>query len=414
LLSATAAVFDTLRSDGGRRLGLGDSPASDGPLLALLSGSMVGILANQTVPPALPSISRAFEVSDARVGLVITAFYLASALAIPIVGVLADMYGRRPIIISSLGLFGVSGVGTVFVPDFTSLVVLRGVQGVAFAGITPITIAVVGDLYSGAEGSTAQGLRTSSHGISNVLAPAIGGLLAGIFWGYPFLVFALAFPSMGLVYLYLPETAPDRDGSGTAFSLRAVRRYVGAIRSELSSPSLSVLILGVATLYFIKTVLMTFIPLFVVRDFGVSPFVAGLLLSLRGAIRVVFSPLTGVVSERFGRNYSLYGSFGLVAVSVAIVTAAQGLGWVVVAIGVFSLGDATAVPLLNNTITNLVDGEQRAGIVSFMNTFKILANAAAPVAFGVVLSLAGYRTMFLTGVAVVLVYGTVLVVVLSE
>lgn len=375
---------------------------------------MVGILASQSVPPALPSISAAFTVSDARVGLVITAFYLATAVSVPIVGVLADLYGRRPIILSSLAVFGIAGVGTVFVPDFRALIALRVLQGIAFAGITPITIAVVGDLYSGPAGSTAQGLRTSSHGISNIIAPAIGGLLAGILWSYPFLVFAIAFPAMGLIYRYLPETTPDDGDASETFSAGSFRTYLDGIRSELAAPSLSVLILGVATLYFTKTALMTFIPLFVVRDFGVSPFVAGLLLSLRGAIRVIFSPLTGAVSVRFGRNRSLYASFGLLAVGVAGVSVAQGIWWIVVALAVFSFGDATGVPLLNNTITSLVSAEQRAGIVSFMNSFKLLANAASPAAFGVVLSMADYQTMFLSGVVVVVLYGVLLVAVLSR
>lgn len=373
---------------------------------------MVGILASQTIPPALPSISSAFSVSDARVGLVVTSFYLATAFAIPVVGVLADLYGRRPVIITSLGVFGIAGVATIFVPDFRMLLALRALQGIAFAGITPITIAVVGDLYDGASGSTAQGLRTSSHGISNILAPAVGGLLAGILWSYPFLIFALAFPAMGLIYKYLPETAPETGDSEVTFSIGSLRTYLNEIRSEFTNPTLGVLILGVATLYFIKTALMTFIPLFVVRDFGVSPFVAGLLLSLRGAIRVVFSPFSGAVSARFDRNRSLYVSFGLLAIGTVLVSVAPDIWGIVVAIIVFSFGDAIGVPLLNNTITSIVSAEQRAGVVSFMNTSKILANAAAPAAFGVVLSLANYETMFLTGTLIVVGYGALLVTVL--
>jgi MFS family permease len=375
---------------------------------------MVGILGNQSISPALPSIGTAFGVGEARVGLVITAFYLATAGAVPIVGVLADLYGRRPVIITSLGLFGLTGVGAMFAPDFRTLVAIRALQGVAFCGITPITVAVVGDLYTGAEGSTAQGLRTSSHGISNILAPALGGFLAGILWSYPFLLFALAFPAMGLVYLYLPETAAETDGEALDLSVGAIRSYLGGFRAEFTEPTLGVLILGVSTLYFIKTALMTFLPLFVVTDFGATAFVAGLLLSLRGVIRVLVSPLSGVLTARFGRNNSLYASFGLLAAGMGIVGISDGLAGVVVATVVFSLGDATGVPLLNDTVTTIVSTEQRAGVVSLMNSGKLLANAAAPAAFGVVLSVSDYSVMFLSGVVVVLGYGALLVATLAE
>ncbi|QLG60318.1 MFS transporter [Halorarum salinum] len=400
-------------ADESGRFDLTDSPASDPPLLALLFGSSFGILANQVVPPALPSISTTFTVSDARVGLIISSFYLASAVAIPVAGTLADVYGRRIVLLSSLALYGLAGVGTVFVPNFEALLAMRALQGIGFAGVTPITIAVVGDMYTGPAGSTAQGLRTSSHGISNVLAPALGGFLSGLLWSYPFLIFLLAFPAMALIYRYLPETAPDEGAIETSLSMQSLGGYLRGINGEFGDPILSVLVLGVAVLYFTKTAVLTFLPLFAVREYAVTPFVAGLLLSLRGAIRILCSPLTGALSARLDRNYSVYGVFALLASGLAMLAVAPGMWWLVGAVAVFGLGDAIGVPLLNNVITTIVSTDQRAGIISFMNTFKIMANAASPAAFGLALSLSGYEVVFLSAAVVVVGYGIVLVKVLS-
>lgn len=213
---------------------------ADRTLVVVLCLSFVGGVGG-AASPALPGIASAFGVSDARVGLVMTAYSLGSVLVLPLSGALLDAYGRRPVVLSLLALFGAAGTAIAFVRTFELVLLLRFLQGAGFAGTIPLSIALVGDLYSGPSGSSAQGLQIGATGLSRVLIPGVAGFLAGFAWHYPFLLNLLGIAAFGLAYRYLPETgevdAADPGGRqrpGELRSrLRSARAAVAAVEAEL-------------------------------------------------------------------------------------------------------------------------------------------------------------------------------------
>jgi MFS family permease len=68
------------------------------------------------------------------------------------------------VVLPSLVVFGLTGTATVFVESFETLLVLRFLQGVGFAGLTPLTNVLVGDIYTGPSRSDAQGFGRASTG----------------------------------------------------------------------------------------------------------------------------------------------------------------------------------------------------------------------------------------------------------
>ena len=211
----------------------------DTSLILIFAISFIGAFGANAAPAALPAIGNAFDVGTGRIGLVITLFYLPLIVLNPIFGVLSDMFGRRRIILPSLLLFALSGVATLAVNQFYVLLSLRVIQAVSFAGTLPLAATLIGDLYSGARGSTAQGLRSSVNGIANTVSPVLAGLLAVLNWRYPFLLFTLALPVMGLFYLYYPEsTTPSSSSVPISPYFRPVRLLrgpeAGAIRIRVA------------------------------------------------------------------------------------------------------------------------------------------------------------------------------------
>lgn len=179
---------------------------SDPRLLSLLGATFVGTFGLSAVSPVLPTIASSLSVSDARIGLVITVFVAAHAAMLPVVGYLADTYGRRLMIVSSLLVFGIAGVASYFAPSFEVLLALRALQGTSFPGVVSLSIAVLGDVYSLSTGTAAQGYRMSVNGLGATVAPLLAGALAAIAWNVPFLLFVLAIPAALVVIRYLPET----------------------------------------------------------------------------------------------------------------------------------------------------------------------------------------------------------------
>jgi EmrB/QacA subfamily drug resistance transporter len=115
-------------------------------------------------------------------------YLLTQAVTVPIYGRLSDVFGRKPVL-----LFGVAGflVGSVLCAvawSMVTLIVFRGLQGLAAGAILPTTTTIVGDLYAPAERGKVQGWISSVWGVSAIVGPTLGGFFAeywtwrGIFW----------------------------------------------------------------------------------------------------------------------------------------------------------------------------------------------------------------------------------------
>jgi EmrB/QacA subfamily drug resistance transporter len=105
-------------------------------------------------------------------------YLLAQAAAVPIYGKLADLYGRKPVLITGVLIFLAGSVLCGISWNMVALIAFRGVQGLGAGAILPIATTVVGDLYTVVERARIQAWLSSVWGVSAVIGPAIGGLLA--------------------------------------------------------------------------------------------------------------------------------------------------------------------------------------------------------------------------------------------
>lgn len=365
------------------------------PLQSVLLLVFVGIVGIQAAPPALSSVGRALAVSNDQVGLVMTAFFLPAAIVLPVAGFAADVYGRRPVALVSLLIYGIAGLATAVAWDFSMLLLLRVIQGIAFPGLVPLSITLAGDFYTGEQGSLAQGLWFSMNGLAAMLTPAVAGILAGMIWYYPFLLSGLALPIAGFVYLFMPE--PDRDGgtdSDTQSGIAYLQSYLRSIVPSLRDPSLLVLLIGAFVAYFSRYAVYTFLPLFAVRVLHTSEATGGLLLSIIGATQIIVPLLTGTVLTLISRQRTLLGTLGimtLVCIGIPMFTDIWVLSGI---IGIYGMALSLFVPVLNDTVTAMAPADQRAGVVNAMELCKTLAIALSPAVFGVVLGLAGFTMLF--------------------
>jgi EmrB/QacA subfamily drug resistance transporter len=105
-------------------------------------------------------------------------YLLAQAVSVPVYGKLADLFGRKPVILFGIGLFLLGSVLCGVAWSMGALIGSRVVQGLGAGAIAPVTITIVGDLYSTEERAKAQGYIASVWGIASVVGPTLGGLLS--------------------------------------------------------------------------------------------------------------------------------------------------------------------------------------------------------------------------------------------
>lgn len=116
-------------------------------------------------------------------------YLLAQAVSVPVYGKLADLIGRKPVMLFGIGLFLLGSVLCGLAWSMPALIAFRVVQGLGAGAITPVTITIVGDLYTPAERAKAQGYIAGVWGIAAVVGPTLGGLFSEYAsWRWIFLV----------------------------------------------------------------------------------------------------------------------------------------------------------------------------------------------------------------------------------
>lgn len=119
---------------------------------------------------------------------VFAAYFLTQAVTIPIYGKLADLYGRRNVFFTGVGIFLIGSVLCGFSRGMTMLIAFRALQGLGAGGVQPIAVTIVGDLCTPHERARVQGYISATWGVAAVLGPVLGALLlqrwtwAAVFW----------------------------------------------------------------------------------------------------------------------------------------------------------------------------------------------------------------------------------------
>jgi MFS family permease len=108
----------------------------------------------------------------------VTAIYLvAGTISQPLYGRLADVLGRKRVIVFSIVLFCAASVQASFAQNMTQLIVARGIQGLGAGGIMPVVLTIIGDIFTLEQRARIQGLFSAVWGTSALAGPALGALL---------------------------------------------------------------------------------------------------------------------------------------------------------------------------------------------------------------------------------------------
>ena len=139
---------------------------------------------------------------------VISAFLLASTVSTPIYGKLADLFGRKPVLIFGLALFSLGSILSGTSHSMVQLIVMRSIQGLGAGAVGPIVLTMLGDLFTLKERAQVQGLFSAVWGLSSIGGPLVGGYLADhLGWQWVFLV-CVPFAVAAIVMLVFFVTEP--------------------------------------------------------------------------------------------------------------------------------------------------------------------------------------------------------------
>ncbi len=156
-------------------------------IAVMLSTALVAIDAT-VIATAVPSV-----VTDlggfAEFPWLFSVYLLAQAVTVPVYGKLADVFGRKPVMLAGIGLFLIGSVLCGVAWGMGALIAFRAVQGLGAGAVQPMSMTIVGDLYSLEERAKVQGYIASVWGISSVVGPTLGGVFSEyVSWRWIFFV----------------------------------------------------------------------------------------------------------------------------------------------------------------------------------------------------------------------------------
>jgi len=160
-----------------------------GPTLIsiMLSTSLVAI-DSTIIATAVPSV-----VADlggfGQFPWLFSVYLLAQAVTVPIYGKLADIFGRKPVMLLGIGLFLSGSILCGAAWSMLALIIFRALQGLGAGAIQPMSLTIAGDIYTLEERGRVQGYLASVWGISAVVGPTLGGVFSQyLTWRWIFFV----------------------------------------------------------------------------------------------------------------------------------------------------------------------------------------------------------------------------------
>src|SRR3954451_19947852 len=148
-------------------------------LLSLMLGTSLVALDSTIIATAVPAVVKDLG-GFAQFPWLFSIYVLAQAASTPIYGRLADMFGRKPLMLFGIALFLVGSVLCGVAWSMPALIAFRAIQGLGAGAIQPMSITIAGDIYTLRERAKVQGYLASVWGISSVIGPALGGVFSDL------------------------------------------------------------------------------------------------------------------------------------------------------------------------------------------------------------------------------------------
>ena len=328
-------------------------PRPRAPLALLIAVTMTGTVALHVFVPALSTAAADLRTTPAAMQLTITLYIAGLALGQLVYGPLSDRYGRRPVLVASLGLYLAGLLLAIPAPGVGTLIVARALQSLGACGPLVLGRAMLRDVSAADDAARRLAILTMAMTLTPALAPALGGFI-NEFYGWR-AIFAALGAIVAVLLAVVVTTLPETNRAPVArLSVGAIARgYAGLLRRPAFRAYLVAGACGGTSLYAFLAVA----PFLLVDRLGRSSSEVGIdcLLVVLGMVAgaVVASRLAGRVAVRHAARA---GNGLCIAAALALLAVDQGgllgvrtlLGPLVLyAVGVGLLGPNAMAGLMN-------------------------------------------------------------------
>ncbi len=349
--------------------------------------TLISVIGVTSIAPAFPRMAKDLRLTEGEVVMLITVFTFPGIILSPVMGILADRFGRKIVIVPSLLLFGIAGGACAFTGDYTILLVLRFANGVGASALGGLNQTIIGDVFSGDDRTTALGYNASVLGVGTMLYPALGGAMALLGWNYPFLLSVLALPMAVLVMLGLRNPEPA--------AAPPLREYLsGAVRAATDRDILPAYMATLATFILLYGALLAYFPFLLHRKFNAPPSTIGFMLAATSVTTIIGAFNLGWISRRFTPKTIISASFVVYAAAVVLVLYIDNLWLMTVPVLLYGLANGLNIPSIQTHLSASAPMAYRGVFMSINSMVLRMGQTVGPVLTGVAFHAWGMEGVF--------------------
>ena len=351
------------------------------------------ILPNATIAPAIPDIADAFGISDQTSVFILMTAHAPGLFMASVIGVAADRYGRRRIIVPCLLIFGLGGLVIMASTNLAMLLTFRFIQGLGSSGFLSLALVIIGDNYEGVERTRIIGQNALSMNLSVALLPAAGGLLTELFgWRGPFALHAAT-----IVLAFLAATLLPPDERRTPQPLRHQLRQA---RPHLMQREVGVLLL-VAPFTFLVffAVGITTMPIHLENEFGASAGIRGVILSLPAVTAGLIALSMGRIAGRHSISTMVRAGYIGFVICLTGMALSPSLAVIIAPMLVLGAADQLVVVPLQSRAASLAPEQHRAVMVAAWGTAIRVGQVSGPAVVAGLLAVGNTRLVLWSGAA---------------
>ena len=353
------------------------------PLIVIFAAVLLDAIGIGLIFPILPKLLETVthvENIAPYVGVMYALYAAIQFIASPVLGVLSDRFGRRPVLLLSLAGAAIDYLFMAFAPELWMLVIGRGIAGLTSANMA-IATAYITDITPEDQRARRFGLFHAMFGVGFIIGPVLGGVLGDYWVRAPFLAAAaLNGLNLLLALFVLPESRPGRaDVKFDLASLNPLKPLTWAFGLTGLLPLIAIFFVFNLT----GQVYGTAWALWGMDAFEWNGLMVGLSLGAFGlfhALAQVFLP--GPAVKRFGERNTMLIGMACEMTSLLVIAFISGpQGWVVFAImPLFAVG-GIGVPALQSLATQQAGEDQQGQLQGVLASIVSLASIIGPLLF---------------------------------
>jgi len=272
-------------------------------VFALALSSFIGPFGGQMIIPVLTEAADFFGVPDVWMGLAITLYMIPFAIFQLISALFSYRFGQKNVMVGGTLLYSISSLILYFQTSFLMFIFLRVIQGLGSGLMVPVSMAYIGRKFEPEVRGRVFGVLATSIALGGIAGSLLGGFSGGIDWRLIFIFMAVSgFITVASLQLFLVDKEKN--------DKRTFRASLYRYKYVLSNWLIIVVGFSGAVIFFTRFSLNTYVSITVKRaPYLMAPEVLGGILSLAGWGGMISGPISGYMTDRFGRKFTIMFGF---------------------------------------------------------------------------------------------------------